>query len=132
MAKKWVFKKTTGLVFFWVLLVFFGFYWVLLISALPITWFYWVLLVFLGFFSFLNKFWAVFDFCPFELFFILVLFLTGFLVFYGIFFGFSLFLNDFGGIFNKTQKNPLLVGFLTGFYWVFWAVFFWLGFFGHP
>ena len=89
---------------------FFGFYWfffgVLLILGLQITGFYWVLL---GFFSFLNKFWDVFDFCPFELFLILALFITRF---YGVLWGFirfywvfSLFLNDFGAIFKKNQKN---------------------------
>ena len=58
--------------FYWVLLVLIGFYWVLLILALPITGFYWVLL---GFFSFLNEFWDVFDFYPFELFLVLALFI---------------------------------------------------------
>ena len=111
-------KKPAWLVLFWVLL-FFG---VLLILALPITGFYWVLL---GFFAFLNEFLDVFDFCLFELFLILALFITRFFAllwcFIRFYWVFSLFLNDFGAIFKKTQKNPFLVGF---FDWAF------LGFFG--
>ena len=91
-----------------------------------ITWFYWVLL---GFSSFLNEFWAIFDFYPFELFLILALFITWFC---GDYWVFSLFLNDFGPIFKKTQKKTLLVVFLTGFSAVFWSVFFRLGLFCHP
>ena len=89
MAKKRVFfKKPAGLGFFgfyWVLLGFFGFYWVLLgfIDFSPSNYrvllgfigFYWVLL---GIFSFLNEFWDVFDFWPFELFLVLSLFNTRF------------------------------------------------------
>merc|ERR1711954_489272 len=79
--------------------------------------------VLLGFISFLNEFWDVFYFCPFEVFLILALFRTRF---YGVIWGFirfywviSLFLNDFGAIFKKTQKNH--------YWWVFLLVFF--GFF---
>ena len=73
MAKKFFFKPA-GLVFLG-FIRFFRVLWVLLLLALPIIGFYWCLLVFS---PFLNEFLAIFDFCPFELFLILALFITRF------------------------------------------------------
>ena len=67
----------------------------------------------MDFFSFLNGFWAIFDFCPFELLLILALFITRF---YGVLLGFIGFLAFFLMSFEPFfYKKPAFGVFFTGF-----------------